>query len=47
MLALGKIFQDLLIGGIAKISVLGGDALNIVGTFGTGVVNAVKTFIGG
>lgn len=47
MLALGKLFQDLLTGGIDKIAALGGDTINIVGTFGIGVVNALKTFIAG
>ena len=47
MIALGKIFQDLLAGGIDKVATLGADAWAVCGTFGTGALEAIKTFISG
>ena len=47
MLALGKIFQDLLSGGIDKISTLGANIVSVVSTFGDGLVNTIKVLISG
>jgi hypothetical protein len=45
--ALGILFQNLVQGGIDKVAKLGTDVLTIAGTFGSGAVTAIKTFISG
>lgn len=47
MAALGTLIQSLLQGGVDKVAKLGADVVTIVGTFGTGAVTAIKTFISG
>ena len=45
--ALGTLLQSLVQGGIDKFATLGADIFAAAGTFGTGAVAAIKTFISG